>query len=71
MKSYIDRLDNLDVVFDNNLVVDLVFVSFPSAYDNFSMNYHLDSMDKKLMKLYNLLQKFEVGVKKVHVAPQT
>lgn len=64
MKSCIDTHENLDVVFDNNIFVDLVLRSLPSSYDNFITNYHLNSMDKTFMELYNILQMVEVGLKK-------
>lgn len=56
MKSYVYRLENLDVVFDKNLVVDLILGSPPSSYDNFIVTYQMNSVDKTLMELYGLLQ---------------
>lgn len=70
MKSYIYQLENLDLVFVKNLLVDLVLGSLPSLYDNFITTYHLNNMDKTLMKLYNLLQTAEVGLKKAPVNSQ-
>lgn len=70
MKSYIDLLQNINVVFDKNLDVDLVLGSIPSSYDNFNMSYHLNNMDKALMEFYNLFLTIEAGVKKNHGAPQ-
>lgn len=71
MKSYIDQLEDLNVVFDKNLAMDLVVVSLPSSYDNFIMKYQLNSMDNTLMEVYSLYHKVEVGVKKPHSTPQT
>lgn len=64
MNSYIDRLEKLDLVFNENLVLDLVLGSLPISYDNFIMSYHLKSVDKKLIELYNLLQIAETCIKK-------
>lgn len=50
MKSYIEKLENLHIVFDNNLVVDLVLGSLPSSYDKFIMTYRLNSVEKTLME---------------------
>ena len=69
MKRYIGRLEKLDLVFNKNLIVDLVLGSLPCSYDNFIMSYHLSSVDKTLMDLYNLLQTAKSSVKKVHDAP--
>ena len=63
MKSYIDKLKNLDIVFNENLAPNLMLGSFESSYDNFIMNYHLNSVDKTIMELYSLLQKAEVYIK--------
>lgn len=54
MKSYIDRLENVDDVFIMNLDVNLV-LALPCSYDNFIMTYHLNSKDKILMELKKLL----------------
>lgn len=64
MKSYIDRIKNLDVVYYKNLAMVLVLGSLIS-YDNFIMSFHLNSMDKKIMELYNLLQTTKADIKKV------
>lgn len=64
MNSYIDKHEKLDLVFNENLVLDLVLGSLPISYDNFIMSYHLKSVDKKLIELYNLLQIAETCIKK-------
>lgn len=71
MKSYIDRLENLNVIFDNSLAVDLVLGSLPSSYSNFIISYHLNIMENTLMELYNLLQNSKFEVMKVHATPQS
>ena len=71
MISYIDQLENLDVVFGKNLAMDLVLGSLPSSYGNFIVSYHLDSVDKTLIELYNILQIVEFRMKKVHATSQS
>ena len=64
MKSYIDQLENLIVVFDKNLAVDIVLGSLPSSYYGFILTYPLHSAEKTIMELYNMLQIAEAGLKK-------
>lgn len=50
-----DLIENLNVVFIMNVVLDIVLGSLGSSYDNFIMSYHSNSMAKVLMEIYNLL----------------
>ena len=67
MKSYVDQLENLKVIFDQNLAIDIILNSLTTAYDWFILTYHMHSVEKTVMELYNMLQTAEAGIKKTGV----
>ncbi|KAL4567872.1 hypothetical protein LXL04_023468 [Taraxacum kok-saghyz] len=71
MKSYIDQLENLQVIFDQNLAIDIILNSLTAAYDGFILTYHMHSVEKTVMELYNKLQTTEAGIKKTGVESST
>lgn len=58
-----ERLEKLNVNFDKELAIDMVFDSWPSYYDKFILTYHLNSTETKLVQLHNLLQIAKVGIR--------
>ena len=55
------------MIFDQNLVIDIILNSLTPAYDGFILTYHMHSVEKTVMELYNMLQTTEAGIKKTGV----
>ncbi|KAL7618541.1 hypothetical protein Lser_V15G01506 [Lactuca serriola] len=55
MKSYIDRLDMLGVVFPKDLAIELVLVSLPESYSRFIKDYYMSDHDITLIDLTHML----------------
>ena len=43
MQIYVELLERLNVNFEMELVIEIVLNSFPSCYDQFILNYHLNN----------------------------
>lgn len=56
MQRHVERLENINVNFDKELVIDMVLNSLPSCHDQFILTYHLNNIESTLMYLHGLLQ---------------
>ncbi|KAL4573354.1 hypothetical protein LXL04_020157 [Taraxacum kok-saghyz] len=71
MKSYIDQLENLQVIFDQKLAIDIILNSLTDAYDGFILTNHMQSVEKMVMELYNKLQTTKAGINKTGIETST
>ena len=55
MQRYMERLERLNVFFDENLAIEMVRNSFPPCYDHFILTYHLNNTETTLARIYNIL----------------
>jgi hypothetical protein len=46
------------------LVMDVIFLSLPLSYEPFILNFHMDSMEKTLVELHEILKTTNESIKK-------
>ena len=59
MKSYIDKLERMGVVFPKEQANDLVLLSLSKSYGQFVKNFHMRNLDVTLIDLTYMLMVFE------------
>nr|GEZ86902.1 hypothetical protein [Tanacetum cinerariifolium] len=67
MKWYFDRLESLNMVFDAELSINIILYGLPVDYNQFVLSYQMNGKETSIMKLHNLLQTDEQGIKKIDV----
>lgn len=55
MKSYIDKLDRLGVIFPREQAIDLVLLSLPKSYSQFVEIFYMSDIDVTLIDLTQML----------------
>src|SRR4051812_43100153 len=66
MSRHANKLQSLGIVIPNALGIYRVLQSLPPSYNNFVMNYNMQSMNKQLLELFSMLKSAEVEIKKEH-----
>ena len=56
MYGYIERLQKLGYVMDNELYIDLILHSLPSTFSHFVMNFNMNKLEVTAPELYNMLK---------------
>ncbi|KAL4554376.1 hypothetical protein LXL04_039515 [Taraxacum kok-saghyz] len=51
----------------SSVSIDIILNSLTAAYDGFILTYHMHSVEKTVMELYNMLQTVEAGIKKTGI----
>ncbi|GJS46688.1 hypothetical protein Tco_0596809 [Tanacetum coccineum] len=67
MKGYFDMLESLNMVFDAELSINIILSGLPADYNQFELSYQMNGKETSIMKLHNLLQTTEQGIKKSDV----
>ncbi|XP_031280246.1 uncharacterized protein LOC116138702 [Pistacia vera] len=62
--GYIKKLEKLGFAMDAELPIDLVMQSLPASFSKFIMNFNMNSMEKSLLELLNMLKTTEKDMKK-------
>lgn len=65
---YVEKLHKINVLFDDELAIDMVLNSLPPSYDQLVLAYHLNNTEKTLTELHKLLQTAESGMKRNHAS---
>lgn len=66
IQRHTDILEKLNMSFDKEISIDMMFNSFTSSYDQFILTYRLNNTKTTLTGLHNLLQIVKVGMKNSH-----
>ena len=66
MKEHLDTLEKLEVQVPRELAIDLILGSLTEAYDQFVMNYNMQSMAKSVMELHGMLKDAEENIQKTN-----
>ena len=56
MKAYVDHLARLESPLSDELAGDIILNSLPKSYDQFTMNYNMNGMEKTLAELHQMLK---------------
>ena len=56
MYGYIERLQKLGYVMDNELYIDLILHSLPSTFSHFVMNFNINKLEVTVPELCNMLK---------------
>ena len=56
MYGYIERLQKLGYVMDNELYIDLTLHSLPSTFSHFVMNFNINKLEVTVLELCNMLK---------------
>ena len=64
MYGYIERLQKLSYVMDNELYIDLIFQSLSSTFSHFIMNINMHKMEVTLLELCNMLKTSQLNLLK-------
>ncbi|GJU58507.1 retrotransposon protein, putative, ty1-copia subclass [Tanacetum coccineum] len=67
MKGYFDRLESLNIVFDDELSINIILSGLPADYNQFVLSYKMNGKETSIMELHSLLQTAEQGNKKIDV----
>ena len=62
--GYVQSLERLGFPLSEEFATDVLLNSLPSAYGPFISNYHMNGMDKKLVKLQGMLKMAEANIKR-------
>ena len=62
MIGYIESLERLGSPFNADLAIYVILQSLPPIYKQFIMNFHMNSMEKTLSKLYSMLKTAEESI---------
>ncbi|KAI3790532.1 hypothetical protein L2E82_03639 [Cichorium intybus] len=62
-RARVEKCEKLGMLVDEELATDMVLNSLPSSYDQFRLAYHLKNTQTSLIKLHNMLQTAEDGLK--------
>ncbi|XP_022008408.1 uncharacterized protein LOC110907786 [Helianthus annuus] len=62
MKAYVDHLARLESPLSDELAGDIILNSLPKSYDQFTMNYNMNGMEKTLAELHQMLKTAEVNI---------
>nr|KAJ0188679.1 hypothetical protein LSAT_V11C900495440 [Lactuca sativa] len=68
MQRYVDRLQELNVDFNEELEIDIILHSLPPCYNQFHMTYHMNKEEVTLSKLQGLLRTAERNLKDKSIA---
>ena len=56
MYGYIERLQKLGYVMDNELYIDLILHSLSSAFSHFVLNFNMNKLEVTVPELFNMLK---------------
>ena len=56
MYGYIERLQKLGYMMDNELYIDLILHSLPSIFSHFVMNFNMNELEVAVPELCNMLK---------------
>ena len=63
MKSHIDHLEKLGAPISQELATDLILQSLPSTFDQFVLNFNMNSLEKTIPELHGMLKNAEQNLK--------
>ena len=64
MIGLVEKLASLDIFLDNELSINLVLQSLPSSFDQFVVNFNMNSLEATLPDLLSMLRTAETTIKK-------
>ena len=63
MISYIDHLEKLEAPVSQELATDVILQSLPNTFDQFVLNYNMNSLEKTIPELHGMLKNAELNIK--------
>nr|GEW51037.1 hypothetical protein [Tanacetum cinerariifolium] len=67
MKGYFNKLESLNMVFDDELSINIILSGLPAYYNQFVLSYRMNRKETLIMEFHSLLQTIEQGIKKIDV----
>jgi hypothetical protein len=64
MMGYIETLDKLGSELKDDLTTDMILQSLPVSYKSFTINFHMNGMEKSVTELHGILKTAEDSIKK-------
>ena len=64
MIGYIESLQRLGTPLNDELAIDVILQSLPASFEPFTMNYHMNGLNKTLTELHGMLKTTEVSLRK-------
>jgi hypothetical protein len=64
MIGYIESLQRLGFPLNDELTVDVILQSLPASFEPFTLNYHMNGLNKTLAELHGMLKTVEVSLRK-------
>jgi hypothetical protein len=66
MIGHVESLGRLGSPLDDNLAVDVILRSLPPSFEPFTLNYHMNGLNKTLLELHGMLKQAEESLRKTH-----
>ena len=63
MKGYLDHLEKLGLLINQELAINIILQSIVDAYDGFIMNHNMHKMEKSISELHEILKTAEQNIK--------
>ncbi|KAK4420299.1 hypothetical protein Salat_2443000 [Sesamum alatum] len=64
MLTLVEKLEDLKAGLDNETYIDVIFQSLPPSFDQFIVNYNMNTFEKGIHELINMLMQYETTTKK-------